>query len=362
MREKLIFILLVASLNTYAQRRNDTIFCGIPKLTASDLMLKKNLANSNSDPLVLISGNPGPATTIRIRCISTVQPGNEPLYIVDGILYESKQIKSIKPDDIEMIDILKSPAAEGVYGCRALNRVVIITTKKFYDKKFVIKDAKDRLGIGYATISASSLQTGNSFSFVANEFGRIETIVLKSMDYKLTITCAGYKTKQVLLKEVARSKYEILLERDVIDLREIIIFPSCIRRCSRKISFIQPVDSLSEFLSGSLRCLSYGIKINEEKKQFGHLSNEERQIKIHPNPASSLGTINISFPNVKAGVYQIRLLNATGQLFYSFQKQISGKNETEQIHLNSRMIPGIYLVQIIDAQKKLLQTGQLIVQ
>ena len=86
------------------------------------------------------------------------------------------------------------------------------------------------------------------------------------------------------------------------------------------------------------------------------------KVKIYPNPVATSGTINISFPNVKPGLYQLRLLNATGRLFYSFQKQISGKGETEQIHLNSNMRAGMYVLQVLDDQKKLLQTTKLSVQ
>ena len=86
------------------------------------------------------------------------------------------------------------------------------------------------------------------------------------------------------------------------------------------------------------------------------------KIKIYPNPVSASGTINISFPNVKAGIYQIRLLSANGQLLYSFQKQISGKNETEQIHLGNHILAGQYLLQVMNEQKKSVQSSRVIVQ
>lgn len=86
------------------------------------------------------------------------------------------------------------------------------------------------------------------------------------------------------------------------------------------------------------------------------------KIKIYPNPVAASGTINVSFPNVKPGMYQLRLLSATGQLFYSFQKQISGKGETEQIHLGNTTAPGLYIVQVLDEKKKIVQTTKLTIQ
>lgn len=338
MREKLLCILLVTSLSLNAQRRSDSLYCGIPQKTGEDLKLKKGF--NNNDPGVLISGqDPGPTTTIRIRCGSTVSSGNEPLYVVDGVLYEFAQIKSINPNAIVAIDILKPPVADAIYGYRALHGVVIITTNKFYERKFVIKDAKDRLGIGYATISATSIITGDSVSFVANEFGVAETNLLKSLDYKVKISCIGYKSKELSLKEIIKNSNEIHLEKSIVNLNEVIIESLGWRRTSCGLSFTK----------------IYGV---------GHLtskSNYKTELKIYPNPVSSSAIVNLSFPNVKEGLYQIRLLNAAGQLFYSVQKQIS-KNETEQIHLSSQMIPGIYVLQIIDAKKKLIQTSELIIQ
>lgn len=86
------------------------------------------------------------------------------------------------------------------------------------------------------------------------------------------------------------------------------------------------------------------------------------KVKVYPNPVAASGTINISFPNVKPGIYQLRLLSTSGQLFYSFQKQISSKGETEQIHLNGKTLPGMYIVQVIDEQKKLIHSSKIVVQ
>ncbi len=86
------------------------------------------------------------------------------------------------------------------------------------------------------------------------------------------------------------------------------------------------------------------------------------KVNVYPNPVAATGTINISFPNVKPGMYQLRLLSATGQLFYSFQKQISGKAETEQIHLSNTTAPGLYILQVLDEKKKVVQRTKLTIQ
>lgn len=73
------------------------------------------------------SGQPGASKSILIRGVST-NGDNSPLYIVDGV--EVGGIGNISPGDIESIDVLKDAASSAIYGARAANGVVIITTKK----------------------------------------------------------------------------------------------------------------------------------------------------------------------------------------------------------------------------------------
>jgi len=86
------------------------------------------------------------------------------------------------------------------------------------------------------------------------------------------------------------------------------------------------------------------------------------KVNVYPNPVAASGTVQLTFPNVKPGTYQIRVLNNNGQLFYSFQKQISGKNETEQIHLSNLMAAGMYLLQVTDEKNTVVQNSKLIIQ
>lgn len=86
------------------------------------------------------SGQPGAATDIRVRGTSSINAGNNPLYVVDGVpimeVVDGAQftntenaIAALNPNDIESITVLKDAAATSVYGSRAANGVIIITTK-----------------------------------------------------------------------------------------------------------------------------------------------------------------------------------------------------------------------------------------
>ena len=90
------------------------------------------------------SGQAGATSTIRVRGIGSMNASNEPLYVIDGVPVSSGNVgqmqsaiagtsnnvmSTLNPNDIESISILKDAAASSLYGSRAANGVVIITTK-----------------------------------------------------------------------------------------------------------------------------------------------------------------------------------------------------------------------------------------
>ncbi len=74
-------------------------------------------------------GSPGGNVMIRIRGIGSITGGNDPLYVVDGVPTQG-DLNLLNPDDIESIQILKDASTASIYGSRASNGVVIVTTKK----------------------------------------------------------------------------------------------------------------------------------------------------------------------------------------------------------------------------------------
>jgi TonB-linked SusC/RagA family outer membrane protein len=89
-----------------------------------------------------LSSQPGGAMSVRIRGGNSIMAGNEPLYVIDGVLIESQVdmswigspsqngLSSINPNDIESMEILKDASATSIYGARGANGVVLITTKR----------------------------------------------------------------------------------------------------------------------------------------------------------------------------------------------------------------------------------------
>ena len=84
-----------------------------------------------------VSGEPGAAQNVIIRGIGSLRSGTTPLYVVDGFVLDNAStgvannpLNFINPQDIESIDVLKDASAAAIYGARAANGVVVITTKR----------------------------------------------------------------------------------------------------------------------------------------------------------------------------------------------------------------------------------------
>jgi TonB-linked SusC/RagA family outer membrane protein len=111
------------------------------------------------------SGKPGAGLTIRVRGSSSISAGNDPLYVVDGV--PLTDISAFSPDDIESISILKDAASASIYGTRAANGVVVITTKKGVAGKSTIN-----FSTYYGTTSATkmlSVLNAQQYQAYANE-------------------------------------------------------------------------------------------------------------------------------------------------------------------------------------------------
>lgn len=103
---------------------------------------------SSGVQVVASSGDIGRAPTVRIRGVNSISSGTSPLYVVDGIPIFSgdtgggntyaNALADINPSDIETMTVLKDGAATAIYGSRAANGVILITTKKGRNGRFSV--------------------------------------------------------------------------------------------------------------------------------------------------------------------------------------------------------------------------------
>lgn len=102
------------------------------KLAAQPIGGIDNLLQGQSPGLQVVAqnGRPGGAAYVRIRGTGSVNASSEPLFLVDGIQVTQNDYNAINPNDIQEVTVLKDAAATAIYGSRASNGVVLITTKK----------------------------------------------------------------------------------------------------------------------------------------------------------------------------------------------------------------------------------------
>ncbi|MCG8698680.1 MAG: TonB-dependent receptor [Bacteroidales bacterium] len=135
--------------------------------------------------VITADGQPGGASRIRVRGVTSIRAGNDPLYVIDGVPFsggtersapssnssegpsnrnaanyvETNPMSFINPADIESINVLKGPSATAIYGSRAANGVVIITTKSGEaNQGFVTFDMKLTSNTALKTPKALSAQ------------------------------------------------------------------------------------------------------------------------------------------------------------------------------------------------------------
>ena len=114
------------------------------------------------------SGEPGASQDIIIRGVGSLRSGTTPLYVVDGFALDnsnngvaSNPLNFINPQDIESIEVLKDASASAIYGSRAANGVIVITTKK---------GSKGRTQINLSMTSGFSTLANKVDVFSADEF------------------------------------------------------------------------------------------------------------------------------------------------------------------------------------------------
>lgn len=137
-------------------------------------------------------GQPGSMPNITIRGNSSITQDNSPLYVVDGFPLEENNSNSINMAEIESIEVLKDASATAIYGARAANGVILITTKKGKGKTAVTYDAY--VGVNNA-IKTQELLSPYEFIRYQSELNPANTAAIYFQDGK---TLESYKDKKAI--------------------------------------------------------------------------------------------------------------------------------------------------------------------
>ena len=117
---------------TSTQKRLTTAISTVNAKDVNELAIN-NVANAFTGNVsgvqVEEQGGPGNAPVVRVRGYGSIDAGSEPLYVIDGMIVSSYEFGLLNPKSIASINVLKDAAAGAIYGSRAGNGVVIVTTK-----------------------------------------------------------------------------------------------------------------------------------------------------------------------------------------------------------------------------------------
>lgn len=122
----------------YGIQKKSVVTGAISRVKAKDLenvpsgRIEQSLQGRVSGVTILQnSGQPGSVSTIRVRGVTTFgNAGNNPLWVVDGIVVDAGGIGYLNQSDIESIEVLKDASSAAIYGTRAATGVIMVTTKK----------------------------------------------------------------------------------------------------------------------------------------------------------------------------------------------------------------------------------------
>ncbi|QLC67813.1 von Willebrand factor type A domain-containing protein [Flavobacterium sp. LPB0248] len=128
-----------------------------------------------------------PSPTVAIRGNAPLSPKNEPMYIIDGVPAKANQMAKINPNDIDNVSVLKDQAATSIYGNKASNGVVVISTKNEMYKNLSEKELDKKLNI--MPIPAEPTQEDYD-TFVENAFESPKTAPLST--FSIDVDNASY--------------------------------------------------------------------------------------------------------------------------------------------------------------------------
>lgn len=137
-------------------------------------------------------GQPGEGPSIRIRGIGTVNGSSDPLYVIDGMPFGGN-ISDLNPNDIESISVLKDAASCALYGNRASNGVILITTKRGTSDKMSFEL---KINQGSYTRGIKEYSRTNPYQFMEASWQNMKNVRMSAGDD--AATAAAYATNNLI--------------------------------------------------------------------------------------------------------------------------------------------------------------------
>jgi TonB-linked SusC/RagA family outer membrane protein len=261
-------------------------------------------------------GEPGASPTIRIRGIGTINGDSAPLYVVDGAPFDGS-IADLNPGDVESITVLKDAASSALYGNRAANGVVLITTKKAKksDKPSVTLTVKQ----GAYTRGIKEYDRLDADPWMEVQWTGLKNARMSGATKEDEATAAAYATKNIIGD---------LVKRNIYDAADDQLFDSNGKLTASRLSGYDDTD-WSDAIERTGYRQEYGLSVSNGGDKYTVFSSlgylKENGYIITTNYERYSGRINTTYNPVKwfktglnvAGTSQNRNYNSTAYSSYS---------------------------------------------
>ncbi len=272
------------------------------------------------------SGQPGTGAGIRIRGFNSINANMDPLYVVDGVPYNG-DISAINTTDIESITALKDAASASLYGARAANGVILITTKKGKEGEPNL-DVSARFGVNSIGVRQYDILTSPK-DYYETAWKAIKQEALFRPNNPLSETDAAAYASENLIPKLGYNNYNVL-NNQLIDPTTGKLNPAA--------QLLYHDDWGKESFKPQLR-QEYNTSLSGLKDKtnyymsFGYLKDKgyvvksdfERfttRLKLHQKVNNWLNTdLNLSYSNSKSNLSQTD--NDAYQNFFSFARNVA---------------------------------------
>ncbi len=138
-------------------------------------------------------GDPSQSATIRLRGVNFLQTSNQPLFILDGAPISSTFFSTLNPDDIANITVLKDAASTSIYGARAANGVILITSKQGRYNESAQVSVKAQFGISSPTSDGAEMMNSEQYIQFRDLVGQPVTDNVRNLVSKYGFNTDWYK-------------------------------------------------------------------------------------------------------------------------------------------------------------------------
>ncbi|WP_051291142.1 SusC/RagA family TonB-linked outer membrane protein [Pedobacter glucosidilyticus] len=206
------------------------------------------------------SGEPGAGANITLRGVSSINGASQPLFIIDGIpvnndTFESlndgasfSPLNDINPADIASIEVLKDAGTASIYGSRASNGVILITTKT-----------------GTSTKPTINLAYNSSFVDITRKIGVLNATQFRSANYDAAINATGLPPTRIPLYDSLHPYY-----RDSYDYQDIMYRETFQQKLDLSVSGTSKEKNVDYFISAGYRDLAPIVIETQYKQVFGN--------------------------------------------------------------------------------------------